>query len=257
MASLIVSSIHLRYVGSLTWAYLQKQPHKHYGTLLLFDLCACHTLLQAPAEVAEAFASALKSVKEQRAAAKAEAGGQEGGAGGGLPLPPGVKVCPRFYDEHYGVIQRLICCSASGVPQLFSCWLCAFPFPWPFLRCAGAALLTRSGCSMTCCLPFYSSVFDCLIDCLSDYLTVCQVEEPHALMAPGSKPGQQKFIQESGGAVVVYTWDAQAWQVGAQAAFTHIIIIQCHPETVRPCCVLFMSSAASQGSAAVPCNHHL
>lgn len=38
------------------------------------------------------------------------------------------------------------------------------------------------------------------------------MEDPQALLAPGTKPGQHKFIRE-GGAVVAYSWDVTSWQV--------------------------------------------
>lgn len=50
--------------------------------------------LQAPADVAQAYARAVATVKEERAAAKVQEGqgGGSGGEGGG-GLPPGIKVC--------------------------------------------------------------------------------------------------------------------------------------------------------------------
>jgi hypothetical protein len=111
-----------------------------------------------------------------------------------LPLVPNLDHCPYVVTEpepHYcrvhhaavgdiGVLGTLSALVAPGCQTLESYDRL---LSWQLLRCR----------------PF-------------DLHTLIQVEEPSALVGPGAKDGQHKFIKE-GGAVVAYTWDVKSWQV--------------------------------------------
>ncbi len=48
-----------------------------------------------------------------------------------------------------------------------------------------------------------------------------QVEEPSAILGPGSKDGQTKCILENG-AVIAYSWDTKTWQVTSDRACSYL-----------------------------------